>query len=110
MDGWRGMGTYLPVSDFPRDRSGEVRDVCDRLTGDRFLEKEIPDQEFPSGNTPAYMMQSYQDGVGRVIQTAWRNVGLTLLGMAGLLYAMGWQWGWECGVNMQAIMGYSMSF
>ncbi|PLB46380.1 hypothetical protein P170DRAFT_411610 [Aspergillus steynii IBT 23096] len=76
----------------------------------RFLEKDIPDEEFPSGNTPAHMLESYQNNVVRVIQTAWRNVGLTVVGIAGLLYAMGWQWGWECGLDVRAFMGYSISF
>ncbi|KAI9040346.1 sulfotransferase family protein [Aspergillus affinis] len=79
----------------------------------RFLGKEIPDEEFPSGNTPAYMMQNYQGNVMQTIQAAWRNLGLTVIGVAGILCAMGWQWGWhggwECGVGVRAFFGSSIS-
>ena len=50
----------------------------------RFLGKEVPEQAFPNGNTPAQMFEKGRRLREREARRAWRNIGVLLMAVTGV--------------------------
>ncbi|KAF9892068.1 hypothetical protein FE257_002474 [Aspergillus nanangensis] len=75
----------------------------------RFLDKDIPDEEFPSGNLPANVQNEFDNNMTRCIGAAMRNFAITVVGLGGLAaYALARNrvdWGWIKEVDLRAMCG-----